>query len=132
MIRLLSVLFVLITLMNSCQDEQPPIAQSEMEDILTDLHISEAYAQLNPVDQGGYMTKNYDTMLLLYGHVFKKHALDTSSFKDALDWYQQRPQVFDQVYENVLAKLSLLKESGLDSLAQEVDSTQIINIPDTL
>ena len=138
MIRFLIIGIVLSTLLSSCQEEQPPIPQSEMVNILTDLHMSEAYAQLNPIDKGGYMTKNYDTMLILYSHIFKKHSLDSTSFKTALIWYKQRPDVFDKVYKLYsnyahsefisIIQLNEGKMSNHDSFNKETTVTTLNNI----
>jgi hypothetical protein len=115
----------------SCKEEQPPITPAQMASILSELHLTEAYAQLTPVDMGGVMKKNTDSMLVLYGHVYKKNNIDSSSFKNALDWYHSHPDQFNKVYEQVLEKLSLAKEMDIDSSAI-IDSNLNVNFQDTL
>lgn len=122
---------VCFSLLTSCQDEQAPMPKDTIANMLTDLHMAEAYAQLIPKDLGGYMTKNMDTLAILKAHIYKKYEVDTTSFNEALLWYKQRPKVFDQVYEMVLNKLSVRKETYKDSISEYTDSTEI-EIKDTL
>lgn len=123
----------------SCNEEKPPIPQDKMAEILTELHLAESFAQILPVDQGGYMTKNYDTMMVLYSNIYSKYKLDTADFKTAVRWYEAHPKMFDQVYEQVLESLSLKKESIKDSVVETADDSQELSpmrsrtvIPDTL
>ena len=123
---LLCILFFI-----SCQEEKPLIDQQQMANILTDLHMAETYAQLIPTDKGGFMTKNQDTLEILYSHIYKKYDLDTASFNKALNWYKERPKLFDKVYEKTLAELSIRKDTYTDSILEYSDSTEV-NIKDTL
>lgn len=113
--RIVTLLLLLSISFLACQEEQAPISQSKMANVLTDLHIAETYAQLSPISRDGISVKNTDTMLMLYATVLKKHNLDSASFYNAMEWYKARPEVFDLVYEEVLNKLSLLKEKTPDS-----------------
>lgn len=132
-------LFISCGLLVSCHEEKPPIPKEKMADILTELHMAESFAQLLPIDQGGYMTKNYDTMLVLYSNIYAKNNLDTLQFKEAIAWYEARPKEFDEVYERVLETLSIRKENVKDSLVKakkdsviEDSVTTKIPTPDTL
>ncbi len=115
----------------SCKEEEPLVAEDQMAAILSDLHMAEAYAQLVPKNMGDYMTKNNDTLKILYSHIYKKYDLDTTKFNKALTWYKNRPKVFDKVYEKVLEELSIRKDSYQDSIIEYSDSTEV-NIKDTL
>ncbi len=124
------LLFILLFAI-SCQNEVAPLPSDKMANILSDLHMAEAYAQLVPKDNGGYMSKNIDTLKILYGHIYKKHDMDTSTFNQALGWYKKHPLEFDKVYENVLEVLSIRKEIAKDSISETSDSTKV-TFKDTL
>jgi len=115
----------------ACQSEQPPLSNTKMAKILSDLHMAESFAQMVPKDNGDYSTKNVDTLQALYSHIYKKHKIDTASFSKALSWYKQRPKEFDKVYEEVLEVLSIRKELVKDSIIEYSDSTEVF-IKDTL
>lgn len=122
-----AVIFSGALFMSSCKQEVAPLPVDQMAEILSDLHMAEAYAQLKPVDKGGYMSKNYDTLLVLYAHIYGHHRADTATFQKALRWYKKNPKKFDIVYEQVLNKLSIRKDAYSDSARMHKDSVIVYN-----
>ena len=116
------LLLFLFFSISSCREEEPPMEHDKLVSILTDLHIAEGFAQVVPLNMGDYETKNFDTLKVFYAHIYKKNNIDSISFNEAIDWYEQHPKLFDKVYEKVLADLSLLKENGVDSTILNSDS----------
>lgn len=119
--------FILMILLfaGSCHQDQAPLSEKKLCAVLKDMHIAETYAQINTVDQGGFETKNYDSLFVLYSHIYKRHQLDTATFHKALSWYKQHPDAFDKVYEQILNELSILKEKHKDSVSVYTDSVSV-------
>ena len=111
--------------MLGCKNDPAPIPVKKMANILREIHLAESFSQLVPIDEGGYMNKNRDTLMVLYQHIYQRHNIDTASFAQAMDWYKTHPKQFDAVYEQVLAQLSIQKEVFKDSTREYEDSTLI-------
>lgn len=120
---ILSLLFFV-----SCQEQSAPVTQKKMAAILTDLHLAEALGQISPIDSGGYMVKNRDSIFTHYQYIFNQHQISKGLFNEALDWYGSNPTLFDQIYDDVLAQLSTIKEKNTIIPPTEVKPADSIEV----
>jgi len=125
--RLVIGLLSIIILNGSCQNDTAPLSQSKMAAVLTDLHLAEALGQLSPIDSGGYMVKNRDSIFAHYQYIFNHHQLSSQQFNTALDWYSTQPQLFDEIYEIVLAELSTIKDKNTIEMPTEKKPNKAAN-----
>lgn len=126
------ILITALFLVCGCQEQKAPINQSAMAAILADLHLAEALGQLNPIDSGGYMIKNRDSIYTHYQYIFDNHQISTQQFSEALDWYGNEPTKFDEVYDLTLASLSTIKEENTIEPPTEIkplDSAELAKRP---
>ena len=107
---------------NAESNDSPEINRTEMINILTDLHITEAY-----VSQLKLNTSNtFDTLSYYKQLVFNKHQITETSFNRALKYYTKHPNRLENIYESVKNKFKEmdLKLPHID-VAENPKSTEI-------
>lgn len=78
------------------QEEKPPISETKMIAVLTDVHIMEAALQ-------GRLAMEKDSLAkLYYYHIYKLHHISEQEFYNGLSYYSQRPARMESIYEVVL------------------------------
>ena len=102
-------LIILIFLLGSCNTSvirtpKPKnlISQSEMAEVLADVHIAEANIQMaNSEDDSLHQTyTNY------YNAVFEKHHISREAFIQSMGYYIKNPELLQNIYDNVTEILS--------------------------
>ena len=94
----------------SCQREQPPVSVEKMSRILTEIHIAESYSQFVPHDslvKG--IRQNQDSLKLYMSAILRENQLSETAFKQSVDWYKSRPDLFDSIYQQVLTNIAILQ-----------------------
>ncbi len=78
--------------------------------VLSDLHLAEARAAQLPADSGGHadLGRNLDSLAVFYHTILQHHDLDTTQFRQALDWYIAHPEQLDSVYKKGIVQLEKL------------------------
>lgn len=97
-----------LCLLVSCkkyQTDEPPLPPSEMEAVVTDLELADAYALSAGIPAHDSARKAFREI------VFKKHELTDEAYQDYLNWYYQHPAALDSVYTHVKVKLENLRDS---------------------
>jgi hypothetical protein len=104
-IRILSITAMLfVLLLAACSKEQAPagiLPEEEMAPLLCDMQI--AYAGIdhtipNPRDRN----KKYDEMNQA---ILKKHGYAKEEFYKSYQWYQERPEIMDSLFQQVIRLL---------------------------
>ena len=94
----------------SCKErkvEVPPgiLSKDKMIDVLVDVHLAEA-APMNH----GITTKELNGIMVgKYDDVMKKHTITFEQFKKSFDYYLQHPDQLDEIYQEVVNRLTALE-----------------------
>jgi hypothetical protein len=75
--------------------EEPPITDSTMVEVLIELHLTDARADLH-----------YDLAPALRDSIFFKYGLDEQRFLEILDYYADHPEAYAAVYTTVLDRIN--------------------------
>jgi hypothetical protein len=99
-------LFFLVALIPiaGCQNnrETPVIERNKMVEILTDIHLTQAIVEQEPLPQGA--KKEY-----YYCSIFERHGVTEELFDSAIGWYSANMDVFEKVYIDVIANMERKK-----------------------
>ena len=104
--RLCQVLVACLLLScNKYQDEHPPYAPAQMEAVVMDVELADAYT----LSLG---MQTHDSAIKAFREIiFKKHGLSEQTYQEYLNWYYQHPAALDSVYTHVKVKLENAKDS---------------------
>ena len=120
MIQKLKYLLVFLTvgMVASCAEEagiptpDHLIPKTEMVEILTDVCKVEARFQRRLSIRG---KNNSELVLHNYKVIFTEHGVDLTQFKTSYEYYEESPEVMQDLYDSVIVKLNkeqtLLQES---------------------
>ncbi len=75
--------------------EAPPISDSTMVEVLIELHLTDARAELR-----------YEAIPTVRDSILFKHGLDQQRFLDILDYYAEHPEEYAALYTTVLDRIS--------------------------
>lgn len=98
----------LLLLLFACAPKQPKpsrdmLSQTQMSDIITELHIADALAMSNK-------SRNQDSMkaatVNYRNFIFDKYHISHEQFLTSFEFYKQNPILLDSVYAEVVTKLS--------------------------
>lgn len=129
----LAIFFALFSCKEKTEKLPPGIlSKDKMIAILTDVHIAEAspygYA-LGTQQVNGIMANRYDDIMTKYGITY-------GEFKNSFDYYLAHPQEMDEIYQEIINKLSALegksraikaplKKLGTDSIAMSPEQKKL-------
>lgn len=94
----LAVVMFIAALLFACKEKSayhmPP---KQMQNVLLDLTVAEAYCMQvkDSLHKGG--TKNYDSLAVFYGYILDHHKLTEEQFRQSLDWYKYHPTELDSL-----------------------------------
>lgn len=84
--------------------------------ILTEVHISEAILREMKTD-----TKHKEkTAQNYYSEIFAKHGITRHQYEKSIEYYQQHPEIYQDIYEKVITRLSQ-KQTENTSNEKETD-----------
>lgn len=108
------VLVIVLAFFVSCKNRVPSQYpnKKEMTAILADLHMAEA--TIASQNQGGKSVEYTG----FYKSVLDKHGLTKVQFDSALAWYTAHPSVYNELYDDVIAKLSDIEAQSLSDLSK--------------
>jgi hypothetical protein len=109
--KYLFAVFVFLTV--ACIERPVPpagtLTQSQMVQILVDIHIAEAKV-------GHFSFRNIDSSKALYRRyeqdIFKKHGVDTTTYRKSFEFYLENTQYLDDIYSAVIDSLSYRESIG--------------------
>ncbi len=114
---IISLTFLLFFSLVSCTKKvedkiKPPddlIAREEMVDIIVDMHIFDA-VMASEQKKGG---KNVQYQkYYLYNSIMEKHNITRERFDESFKYYQHDFEVMDDIYADVITKLSIMKSEA--------------------
>jgi hypothetical protein len=110
----------------SCQTEKekihsqeappkPKINETQFINLLIDIHTADSYLGNFQTEFSHNCKKNHldkvNAFQSLYGSIFKKHGIDQKDFFDALNYYSFHQDELLKIYEQVIDRLNLKKDS---------------------
>lgn len=95
----------LLFLSFACSSDQVKIPNyviqpDSMVPILTDLHITDAYLAINRSRESNAVKKTF------YKSVFSNHGVSKQDFDTSILFYTAHPEVYEAIYDKVMAELS--------------------------
>jgi len=118
------IVFGLIFVLAACNNRPKGVLnQSEMTDVLTDLHKLD----------GSLSTKGYGSIQdtvnsYYYNSVLLKHDVTKAEFDSSLVWYTKNPKKFETIYADVLLQLTNLNEEVKKGKFHPVDSAALAKV----
>ena len=95
---LLPLLSLLLITLSSCSlttPAQPPVPDSLMVEVLLDLHLAAARAEIYT-----------DVSSTLRDSILTEHGLDTTRFQDVMQYYFDQPEAYAPLLKQVLDRLN--------------------------
>lgn len=92
------------------------IPQTEMIDILADIHILEAALQIQRNKNGDVIARED----FYYKKLFSNYKVSRRRFELNLSYYERNPENFRKMYEEVVKELDTLQKQNLSSKANPV------------
>lgn len=86
---------------NPKQTEVLPMAQ--MEQILYDINLAEAYSTVARHEQNLGGAKDLDTLSSFYKAIFEHHHITLQQYEQSMQWYKTHPVQLDSLYSHVSA-----------------------------
>jgi len=101
------IISLLASLFFSCNSAPEPLPLETMSKILTEMYIAESYAQFVPKDSITLDSKNQDSLKKFLSATLVENNTNETEFKQSIDWYKSRPELFDSIYQQVLTDLAI-------------------------
>lgn len=96
------------------------LPMSQMEDIIYDISIAEAYSTktADNANFGGY--KNIDTLAGYYKDILAHYKVSKEDFEQSMEWYKSHPSEMDSIYTHISVRADKdnTEESRKKKLAQ--------------
>lgn len=92
------LIVVCLTALTSCRP-RGVLSSAKMQDVLYDLHRTEAILQL-----AGYNYGHDEAAAKYYYEVFRKHGITQAQFDSSLVWYTDNPELFNKIYPKLVAR----------------------------
>lgn len=109
-------LYIVFVLASSCGEQEKQIvipsdvlAKEKMAEVLTDIHITEAEANLRTLPDSSSTEK------LSFQKVFEKNKITKEQYEKSLTFYIDHPVLLNEVYEKVLNELSKMQGEAAKS-----------------
>ena len=101
-----NIYFLFLFLLFSCSEQQNTdehiIPKDQFENILKEIHLAESEFQLNRINN----TERYKNKLSSdYKEIFSKYNVSKTDFENTLQYYSERPDLLENIYEKILFNL---------------------------
>lgn len=109
--RIITISLLLIALLSACS-KQPDYVLSDkaMEELLIDIHKTEAVISLNPTKY-----PSLDKKRALREAVYMRHNTTKAEFDSSMVWYGQHLDTYMDIYERVINRLEAENEEVKNS-----------------
>ncbi len=78
------------------------LSKEKMAEVLTDIHIAEAEANLHPIADTAAVKSGFQK-------IFEKNKISKEQYEKSLSFYIEHPELLNEVYEKVLNELSRMQ-----------------------
>ena len=104
--RLIPVL-ILLFFFGSCTDDTPKgvIPKEKMIRVLTDIHLIDGYSSAVMPDSAAKVIP------VLYQSVYARYQIDSAQFSKSLNYYSDRPEELEKMYDQVSKNLENLQKT---------------------
>ena len=105
------ILFTLILLLASCQDNKVPsdiLSQPKMESILIGIHEAEAKISVKNLPADSSKLYYYQ----MQSQILKSHKTDSAQFNKSFKYYLAKGTDFDNMYARIIDSLGLREAQG--------------------
>jgi uncharacterized protein YciU (UPF0263 family) len=93
-------------------DYENLIPQDDMVNILVDIHIAESITQKYTALQRDAEDRSGP----VYQNIFEDYGVDYFQFDSSLTWYQVHPEIYREMYDEVIIELTKLKNNEEDDM----------------
>ncbi len=107
-------------ILSGCFRPKGVLSRDKMTDVLVDMHKTDALLAEKNIAYGQYSKKAQ-----YYNYIFKKHGITKAEFDSTLVWYTKNPIKFENMYEDVLKKLTVLQKDVDDNKFHPIDYANI-------
>jgi len=97
--------------------------ESEMTDVLTEMHRLDGIIAAKGLQYG-----NTPEKVQYYSFILKKYDITQAQFDSSLVYYTKNPKTFDEIYDNVLARLTDFEKEVKRGKYHFVDSVEMAKI----
>lgn len=107
----MSRMFFIVLFLPACSvltSDEPPVADSTLVDVLIELHLAEARAELG-----------YGPPPSVRDSIFAHYGLDEATFQEAITYYLDHPDAYAELYDAVLAQINDEQFAFKDTTAAE-------------
>lgn len=121
----LFIIIAVLLLQIGCKPGIPDtiIQPKAMENVLYDMHIAEGYIGAMPTqDSAKKVSAPY------YEGVYKKFNIDSTKYQQSLTYYYKNPEVFNEIYKNVLLHLQQTRDSFSKAVSKHPELYKIENL----
>ena len=106
--------------LSGCFRPKGVLSQNEMTEVLVDMHKTDALLAEKNISYSQYSLK-----APYYNYIFKKHNITKAEFDSSLVWYTKNPKKFDNMYDEVIKKLTVLQKEVDDNKFHPIDWANI-------
>ncbi len=106
------------------------LSKSQMIEILTEVQIAEASLRISKSKK-----KANELKPKFYDNILQEAGVTLIQFKENMDYYQNYPDVMEEIYESVLGNLSRLESDVLlekEELDNVITADSIVRLQDSL
>ena len=97
--------FGIILILSACIRPKGVLSESKMTSVLVDMHKTEATLTEKGLYYGPYSKK-----APYFNDVFKRNGVTQAQFDSTLVWYTKNPQKFENMYDEVIKRLTVLQK----------------------
>ena len=101
-----NIYFLFLLILFSCSEQQNTdkniISKEQFTNILEKIHLVESEFQLNKINN----TERYENKLSSdYHQIFSEYKVSKTDFENTLQYYSERPDLLEKMYEEMLINL---------------------------
>lgn len=104
-IRNILWLLVVMVIAFACQNEKKVIPRDELVPVLVEIHLLDGAIRHTRYRDDVKMPDSIDE----YEYVLEKHGYTQAQFDSSMNYYSRYPRRFEQVYQEVLARLNRME-----------------------
>ncbi|MDX5446753.1 MAG: DUF4296 domain-containing protein [Bacteroidota bacterium] len=120
--RIIPLLFLLILVSCKNKDVKVPeevIPEDKMIEVMIDVHLLEGARSGNSIigSDSLYIQDYYEGLL-------QDHDLTVEEYEQSFKWYTEHPEVFKDVYQRVMERLSVMEAEAQKKAKEEFEEDQ--------